>query len=253
MQLSLSICKRLKNRDLDISLACRAGQLLAVVGPSGAGKTTILRAIAGLERPDAGWIVFDHTVWFDSGTKVNLAPQKRRVGYVAQGYGLFPHLTVRKNIGFAARSPDQVSRLLNLFGLAGLADHQPDEISGGEQQRAAFAQALAAEPRIMLLDEPFSALDYKTKDRLRDELVRMKKDLHIPIIMVTHDLDEAVALGDAILPVVDGVPAPEWLPDTVPARLLAATGVAGHMVDGSGETMRTDRASLPAKCSPCKG
>jgi len=251
MQLSLTLRKCLKNRDLAISLACGAGQLLAVVGPSGAGKTTLLRAIAGLERPDSGRIVFNRTVWFDSSRRVNLAPQKRRVGYVAQGYGLFPHLTVKKNINFAARIPEKVGRLLDLFGLADLADRRPDEISGGEQQRAAFAQALAAGPRIMLLDEPFSALDYRTKERLRDELVRMKAKLHIPIIMVTHDLDEAVALGDTIVPVVDGVYAPEWLPDTVPVRLIAPMNPARYVVDDSGDTTHTtDRTSFPARCSP---
>jgi molybdate transport system ATP-binding protein len=168
MRLCTDIRKRLKHITVNISFTCGAGQILAVVGPSGAGKTTILRAIAGLEQPDAGCIVCNDIPWFDSIRKINLPPQQRKVGYVSQGYGLFPHLTVRKNIGFAAKKTDKVAQLMELFSIANLADCRPAEISGGERQRAALAQALAAEPRLMLLDEPFSALDYKTRQKLRD-------------------------------------------------------------------------------------
>ncbi len=181
MRLCTRIRKRLKHIVVNISFTCGAGQILAVVGPSGAGKTTLLRAIAGLEQPDKGCIVFNDTAWFDSSKGVNLPPQKRKVGYVSQGYGLFPHLTVRKNIGFAARKADKVAQLMDLFSITDLADSRPNEISGGERQRAALAQALAAEPRIMLLDEPFSALDYKTRQKLREELVRMKEKFAMPI------------------------------------------------------------------------
>ncbi|MBU0484261.1 MAG: ATP-binding cassette domain-containing protein [Proteobacteria bacterium] len=215
MKLGIRIHKRLPNVTIDVSFTCEAGQILAVVGPSGAGKTTILRAIAGLEQPDDGCVVFNNNPWFDRKRKINVSPQKRKVGYVSQGYGLFPHLSVTKNIAFAASKKEMTGQLMELFKISPLADSRPDQISGGERQRVALAQALATEPNLMLLDEPFSALDYKTKNALRNELVSMKNRLGLPIIMVTHDLDDAIKIADQILPIEHGVFAPGWLPENL--------------------------------------
>ena len=249
MRLCADIRRRLKNITVSISFTCDAGQILAVVGPSGAGKTTILRTIAGLVQPDAGHIVCNDTAWFDSSRKISLPPQQRKVGYVSQGYGLFPHLTVRKNIGFAAKKTDKVAQLMDLFSIANLADCRPAEISGGERQRAALAQALAAEPRLMLLDEPFSALDYKTRQKLREELLRMKEQFAMPIILVTHDLEDATCLADTVLPVVDGTLAPQWLPDTMPWQLAKRSDAKRRVSHTTGDTIVTGHELSPARCT----
>ena len=164
-------------------------------GPSGSGKTTLLRMLAGLERPDAGSIVLREICWFDSARGIHLSPQERRVGFLFQDYALFPHLTVAENVGYAARR-ETVHKLLATFGLTELAASKPRALSGGEQQRVALARALAAEPALLLLDEPLSALDAPTRARMRYELRRMLLTSDVPSIVVTHDRMEAVALGD---------------------------------------------------------
>ena len=172
-------------------------------GPSGSGKTTLLRMLAGLERPDAGSIVFREISWFDSGRGIHLPTQARRAGFLFQDYALFPHLTVVENVGYAARH-ETVHKLLATFGLTELAASKPRALSGGEQQRVALARALAAEPALLLLDEPLSALDAPTRARMRYELRRMLLTSGVPSIVVTHDRMEAVALGDWIAVIVDG-------------------------------------------------
>lgn len=211
MSLRISIRKRLPRFDLDVDLGFEPGSLSVIVGPSGAGKTTLIRIIAGLERPDSGVIEFNGSSWVDTGDKTWLPPQKRGLGLVFQEYTLFPHLNVRKNVAFAARRPERVTELLEMFGIRHLEDKKPSVISGGERQRAAFCQALAREPVLLLLDEPFSALDIGTRTTLRKELKDLKGDLGIPILHVTHDLGEAEYLGDRILPVVEGRICPDWL------------------------------------------
>jgi molybdopterin-binding protein len=172
-------------------------------GPSGSGKTTLLRMLAGLERPDAGSIVFREISWFDSGRGIHLPTQERRAGFLFQDYALFPHLTVAENVGYAAPG-ETAHKLLETFGLAELATSKPRALSGGEQQRVALARALAAEPALLLLDEPLSALDAPTRVRTRYELRRMLLAGGVPSIVVTHDRMEAVALGDWMAVIVDG-------------------------------------------------
>lgn len=211
MTLEVNITKKLPNFEINVSFKCRAGDLAAIVGPSGSGKTTLVRIISGLVKPDSGTITFGDKVWVDTAKKIFLPPQKRGLGLVFQDYTLFPHMSVRKNVAFAAKNDQKVSELMELFGISHIANSKPCNISGGERQRAAFCQALAREPVMLLLDEPFSALDADTRDRLRSELAKMKKGLSIPVLHVTHDLNEAHELADTILPIVSGHITPDWL------------------------------------------
>ncbi len=212
MALNVKIVKRLPSFDIDISFSCPDGQLLALVGPSGAGKTTIVRTIAGLERPDKGMISYNGNIWADPSRGIFLPPQKRELGYVFQEYTLFPHLTVEQNIGFATQDPADVTQLLRLMGIGHLRKRKPHQISGGERQRVAIAQALARKPKVLLMDEPFSALDVVTRDRLRVEMKELKRRLSLPIVHVTHDLQEADFLADKVICIEHGKRTESWLP-----------------------------------------
>jgi molybdate transport system ATP-binding protein len=211
MLLEADIRKTLAHFTLDLRFSCPAGELLAFAGPSGAGKTTIIRILAGLESPDSGTIRLGPKILYDSERKIRLEPRKRKLGYVFQEASLFPHLCIRENVAFGCDTPSLVDPLLELLGISYLADKKPARISGGERQRAALAQALAAEPDLLLLDEPFSALDIKTRHSLQQKFLEIKKQLQIPIILVTHDLQEAAVLSDQILAVEDGKQNDEWL------------------------------------------
>src|SRR5262249_15352556 len=181
-------------RSFALELTLDVDATVAVVGPSGAGKSTILRAVAGLVKPRAGRIVVDGNVWFDAARRVDLAPDEREVGLVFQGYALFPHMTVRKNVEYARKR--RAGELLERFGIAALADVRPSQLSGGGRQRGALARALAGEPRVLLLDEPISALDAHTKVSIRAELHELLTGLEIPSLLVTHDFEDAAALAD---------------------------------------------------------
>src|SRR5690606_6745432 len=178
-------------------------------------KTTIVRMLAGLEKPDRGTITFGDEVWFDCSRGIHLPPRKRRLGYVFQDYSLFPHLTLFENAAFAAVDHREVNDLLDLFGIGHLRDRKPHQVSGGERQRCAICQALARHPRLLLLDEPLSALDVVTRRGLREEIKSLKGKLSCPIIYVTHDINEALFLADEILPVVDGKADYGWMQRTI--------------------------------------
>ncbi len=179
--------------------------ITVLFGPSGCGKTTTLRCLAGLERPEEGRIVFAKTPWFDAERRVFLTPQRRDIGYLFQEYALFPHLTVGGNIAFGLRGISRneqrrrVGEMLDLFRLAGLEDRYPNQVSGGEQQRIGLARVLVRRPRLLLLDEPLSALDQPTREQLRPELRRLLVDFGIPVVLVTHDRIEAMALADHLI------------------------------------------------------
>ena len=196
----LDITVPLRTFDLAVALAVEA-ETVALVGPSGAGKTTVLQAVAGLVRPSHGRISSNGSTWFDSRGKVNLRPEQRAVGYVLQEYALFPHLTVEKNVSFAG---GERRDLLERLGIEGLAKAKPGTLSGGERQRVALARALARRPEILLLDEPMAALDPHTRGRVRAELRNLLRELGLPTILVTHDFVDAAAVADRIAVLVDG-------------------------------------------------
>ncbi len=186
---------------------------LVLFGPSGSGKTLSLKAIAGLLTPDDGHIRVNGKTIFDARQGVNIPTRERRVGYVFQNYALFPHLTVRENVGFGLRglfgrlssvAERRVRELVHIFGLDRVADLRPGALSGGQQQRAALARALAPEPELLLLDEPFSALDQPLRLRMRTELARTLERFAIPMIMVTHDSDEMASFAEAVVVYRDG-------------------------------------------------
>jgi molybdate transport system ATP-binding protein len=215
MTISASFKRRLKYYDLDLSFTCATNKMMVMIGPSGGGKTTIIRMLAGLETPDEGQVIFGEEVWFDSTRRINVTPQKRRLGYVFQDYNLFPHLNLLDNAAFAAVDKKEVDELFELLKISHLRKRKPHMVSGGERQRCAICQALARHPRLLLLDEPFSALDVVTRRGLREELKSLKGRLSCPIIYVTHDINEAFFLADEILPVVEGKNDVGWMQRTI--------------------------------------
>ena len=200
--------KRLPGFTLDVEWSADDG-VAALFGPSGAGKTLTLSCMAGLLRPDAGRIVVDGRVLFDAATGVDVRPQDRRVGYVFQGYALFPHRTVASNIGFGLRDRPRAERerrvadVVARLGLVGLERRYPGELSGGQRQRVALGRALAIDPALLLLDEPLSALDAPLRAALRNDLRAILRDWRTAAVVVTHDFSEAYRLGDRIV-VYDG-------------------------------------------------
>jgi molybdate transport system ATP-binding protein len=175
-------------------------------GESGSGKTTILSCIAGLASPERGEISIAGESVFSSSRLIDLPPQARGIGFVFQHYALFPHLSALENVAFAlpkARKPE-ASDYLERFGIGRLADRKPATLSGGERQRLALARALATEPRVLLLDEPFSALDRRTKEEMYREFQKLREELTMSVILVSHDRREAELLGECLIEVVDG-------------------------------------------------
>ncbi|MDQ2694942.1 MAG: ABC transporter ATP-binding protein [Pseudomonadota bacterium] len=233
---------------LDAALACAPGEVLALVGPSGSGKSTVLRCIAGLHRPAAGLIRCQGQTWLDGQAGIHLPPQRRRVGMVFQSFALFPHLTALDNVALALthlpapQRPAAARALLERVHLGGLDARRPAALSGGQQQRVALARALARDPAVLLLDEPFSAVDQVTRRKLRLELAGLTRSLPIPIVFVTHDLDEAAMLAHRLCVMHAGrtlqagtpeevlhAPADATVARLMDARNLFAGEIAGHL------------------------
>jgi molybdate transport system ATP-binding protein len=242
-RLDVSIRLALPGFTLDVEWT--AGDGVAVLfGPSGAGKTLTLQCLAGLTRPDRGRIVVDGRVFFDAAAGIDLRPQDRRVGYVFQGYALFPHLTVLDNVGFGLRDRPRAERneraqhVIQRLGLAGLEQRHPRELSGGQRQRVALGRALAIDPALLLLDEPLSALDRPTRDSLRDELRSVLTELRTAAVVVTHDFTEAYRLADRIVVyrggrVIQAAPRAEllWRPASeAVARIMGVRNIFHGMV-----------------------
>ncbi|BEH01796.1 TOBE-like domain-containing protein [Brooklawnia propionicigenes] len=239
----------------DINLTIPSGQLTALLGPSGGGKSTLLRIIAGLESADSG------TVTIEGVDATGLPPQRRNVGFVFQHYAVFKHMTVAKNVAFGLeirKRPKQevrrrVDELLDLVHLRQFADRLPSQLSGGQRQRMALARALAVEPKVLLLDEPFGALDAKVRKELREWLRRLHDEVHVTTVFVTHDQEEALEVADTIVVLNEGrieqIGSPDELYDapanhfvmsflgevsTLDGRLIRPHDIAIHTVPGPG-------------------
>jgi len=211
LRLKVNIEKRLATFNLSVQMEVGA-EILVLFGPSGAGKTQTLNAIAGLMTPDAGEITLDGTVFFRSSVArsptLNLPARKRHVGYVFQQYALFPHLSALENVAYAVwrqpRARERAEALLERMRLVELANRYPHELSGGQQQRVAIARALAMEPRVLLLDEPFSALDSEIRKQLHQDLLRLQAEAELIVIYVTHNLEDAFTVGHRLAVVRNG-------------------------------------------------
>jgi molybdate transport system ATP-binding protein len=255
---------------LDVEAEIAPGECLALAGPSGAGKSSVLRVIAGLLRPRRGVVACGDRVWLDTARGIELAPEERRCGYVFQDYALFPHLTAWQNVAYGlTRLPRRERRraahaLLERFGLGARADDRPRTLSGGERQRVALARALAVEPAALLLDEPLSALDARTRAAAGRELAAVLHEAGVPALLVTHDFQEAALLGDRV-GVIDGgrivqvgtagdlaaAPASPFVADFTGAVVLtgvaapAPDGLTRVRLDGGGEVSSPERAVGP--------
>jgi molybdate transport system ATP-binding protein len=213
--LSVELDIPLRDFRLGLSLDV-AAETVAIVGPSGAGKSTLLRAIAGLVKPHAGRVTLGEEVWLDRARGIDLAPEDRSVGMVFQQYALFPHLSVQRNVEFGGKA--RATELLQRLGIAHLAAARPRQLSGGERQRVALARALAHDPKVLLLDEPLSALDPHTRDVVRRELAGHLAGLALPTLLVTHDVADAIVLADRIGVIREGL----IIQVGTPAELAAA-------------------------------
>lgn len=220
--IQIDLCKQLSTAggtmDLQIKAEIPDRSFVTLYGPSGAGKTSMLRIIAGLLNPDEGTLSVNGVPWFSSEQKINLSPQRRNVGYVFQDYALFPHMSVRQNLEFAlTNSSDNstVDELIELMELGQLENRKPDTLSGGEQQRVALARALAQKPQILLLDEPMAALDYKIRLKLQDYLLEIHREFGLTTFLVSHDISEISKLSDLVLVLENGLIKEQGTPEDI--------------------------------------
>ena len=230
MAIEFCISKRLHcaegEIELDVDVALQEGEFVTLFGQSGAGKTTLLRMLAGLTLPKRGQIKVGGETWFDSDARINLPPQRREIGLVFQDYALFPNMTVRENLSFALankKQSDRVDELIEMMQLGALQHRLPATLSGGQKQRVALARALVRRPKLLLLDEPFSALDADTRIRLQDEILLLHRALGITTLIVSHDLGEVYKLSDRVLLIEQG----KISRNGVPAAVFADRHVSG--------------------------
>jgi molybdate transport system ATP-binding protein len=242
--LSAELRAQLGATRLEVALEVAPGSCLALAGPSGAGKTSVLRAIAGLLRPDAGTVSCGAEVWLDRAAGIDVAPERRRVGYVFQEYALFAHLPAWRNVAYGLRGTSRAARreraheLLERFGIGALAGARPATLSGGERQRVALARALAPRPAALLLDEPLSALDARTRAAAARELAAVLRAADVPALLVTHDFAEAALLGDRVAVIDAG-----RIVQSGTAAELAATPATAFVADFTGAVVLTGTAA----------
>ncbi len=241
--LELDLAGRIGALELNVRAAVAPGECLAVAGPSGAGKTTLLRMVAGLRRPDSGRVRCGDEMWLDTSTGACTPPERRRIGYLFQDYALFAHLSLWRNVAYGMDGVARGERraravaLLDRFGLGARAGERPGALSGGERQRVALARALARRPRALLLDEPLSALDARTRAAATRELSTLLTELDAPTLLVSHDFGEAALLADRVL-VID---AGRVVQAGTPAELVAAPA-SSFVADFTGAVVLYGRA-----------
>jgi molybdate transport system ATP-binding protein len=265
---------RLGALELAVELTVAPGETLALAGPSGAGKTSVLRAVAGLARPDAGRVACGEDVWLDTGRGIDRPPEQRRCGYLFQDYALFGHLTAAANVAYGLRGVPRAERRaravagLERFGVAAHADRRPGTLSGGERQRVALARALATDPAVLLLDEPLSALDARNRAAATRALAEVLASAAVPTLLVTHDFAEAAQLGDRVAVLDQGrvvqegppgalaaAPASAFVADFTGAVVLTGTarpvaaGLTRVELDGGGAVVSVERADGPVAAS----
>ena len=235
---------RLGALDLDVALETPPGGCLALAGPSGAGKTSILRVVAGLLRPGEGRVACGDEVWLDTARGIDVPPEERRCGYLFQEYALFGHLRAWQNVAYGLRDTPRAERrrraqeLLERFGVGELADARPRTLSGGERQRVALARAVARRPAALLLDEPLAALDPRTRAGAGRELAALLRDADVPALLVTHDFTEAALLGDRV-----GIVDRGRVIQAGTAGELAAAPASAFVADFTGATVLTGEAA----------
>lgn len=232
--IEIDFTKRLQGAGAPLQLQVQAridnGCFVTLFGPSGAGKTSILRMLAGLADPDGGSLKIDGTTWFDAQRRINLPPQKRAIGYVFQDYALFPNLTVRQNIAYAVdlRTPgaeDWIDELVDMMALGALQHRLPGMLSGGQKQRVALARAVARKPALLLLDEPLSALDLELRQRLQDDLLDLHRRLGLTTLLVSHDIGEVFKLSQHVLRLEQG----RVVQSGSPAEVFLARSLSGRV------------------------
>lgn len=209
--IELNLHKKLSGADglihLEVNISIETNELVTLYGPSGAGKTSIIRMIAGLMKPDQGSIMVNGKIWFDSQQKVHLKTQERPIGLVFQDYSLFPNMTVYENLKFAlpkGNTADTIEEMLETIGLKNLRNAKPNTLSGGQKQRVALARALVREPSILLLDEPLSALDTTMRHKLQDDILAFHKRFGLTTLLVSHDYHEVIKMSDRVLVIENG-------------------------------------------------
>jgi molybdate transport system ATP-binding protein len=272
--LRVEVRTRLGRLALDLEVEARAGECVAIAGPSGAGKTSVLRAAAGLLKPERGVVRCGERTWLDTARGIDMPPERRRCGYVFQDYALFPHMSVWRNVAYPMNAATRAERrrraheLLERLGMAAHADARPGTLSGGERQRVALARAIARRPDALLLDEPLSALDARTRSSAGRELAAVLRETEVPALLVTHDFAEAAQLADRVAVVDRGrivqegsagdlaaAPGTAFVADFTGAVVLTGRARRGGdgltlvELDGGGTVASTDRAEGPVAAS----
>lgn len=233
--LQVHLKKQWKGFGLDVSFGIPQGRITVLFGPSGAGKSTVLRLIAGLEIADSGKILHGDEVWFDDARGIDVAPQRRSIGFVFQDYALFPHLTVEKNVAYGVKGKESaktVKDLISLIGLSGYERCYPAQLSGGQKQRVALVRAMARNPGLLLLDEPLSALDWETRVRLQTDVKQIIHRFQSTALYVTHDVSEVYKVADYVIVLESGKVVKQGTPEDVflGKRLSTRIQVAGKVV-----------------------
>ncbi len=233
--LSINLNKTWNDFVLDVSFDIPRGEITALFGPSGAGKSSILRLISGLEIAEDGFITNRTEAWFDKSKGINLHPQQRSVGFVFQDYALFPHMTVEKNIAYGIKEKwrrKEIKELIAIAGLSGYERYYPSQLSGGQKQRVALMRAIARKPDILLLDEPFSALDWQTRIQLQEDIKNIIKQFNVTTVYVTHDVTDVYKLANNVIVLESGKRVKQGTPEEVflGKRLSTRVQVTGKVV-----------------------